>query len=59
MHCRIATIAFIVTLIMFDRIHSCTEKPSDKLQSKKVDLAKAADLVSATNSALYSSGILY
>ena len=52
LHCQVATFAFIVTLVMFDRIPSCTKSLSDHLQSTQVDLAKAADLVSATKSTL-------
>lgn len=37
---------------MFDRILSCTNSHSDQLQSGNVDLAKAADLVLATQSTL-------
>ena len=49
---QVATFPFIVSLVMFDRIHSCTKSLSDQLQSTQVDLAKAADLVSATKSTL-------
>ena len=49
---QVATFPFIVSLVMFDRILSCTKSISDQLQSSEVDLAKAADLVSAIKSTL-------
>ena len=35
-------------VLCFDRILSCTKSLSDMLQSTQLDLARAADLVSAT-----------
>ena len=49
---QVANFSFIVYLVMFDRILSCTKCLSDQLQSTQVDLAKAADLVLATKSTL-------
>ena len=39
--------SFILVLVIFDRVLSCTKQLSD-LQSQQCDLAKAVDLVSAT-----------
>ena len=39
---------FMVSLVIFDRILSCTKSLSDALQCNNLDLAKAANLVSAT-----------
>ncbi len=52
LYCQVATFAFIILLVMFDRILSCTKCLSDHLQSIQVDLATAADLVFATKSTL-------
>ena len=49
---QVATFVFIVSLVIFDRILSCTKSLSDQLQSTHVDLAQAADLVLATQSSL-------
>ena len=35
-------------MVIFDRVLSCTKGLSDALQSTQLDLAKAADLISAT-----------
>ena len=45
---QIANFSFIASLVTYDRILSCTKNLSDQLQSTKVDLAQAADLVLAT-----------
>ncbi len=52
LYCQVATFAFIILLVMFDRILSCTKCLSDHLQSIQVDLATAAYLVFATKSTL-------
>ncbi len=39
---------FILCLVLFDRILSCTKSLSDALQCTQLDLARAADLVPAT-----------
>ena len=49
---QVANFSFIVCLVMFDRILSCTKCLSDQLQSTQVDLVQAADLVLATKSTL-------
>ena len=43
---------FLVSLIIFDWILTCTKGLSDSLQSSQIDLGKAADLVLATESTL-------
>ena len=45
---QIQSFCFILTLIIFDRVLSCTKMLSDLLQSQLCDLARATDLVSAT-----------
>ena len=49
---QVANFSFIVYLVMFERILSCTKCLSDQLQSTQVDLAQATDLVLATKSTL-------
>ena len=49
---QIKSFKFLLSLIMFDRILTCTRSLSDYLQHAQVNLAKAADLVSATVSTL-------
>ena len=43
---------FLISLIIFDQIITCTKSVSDNLQSMQIDLGKAADLVMATESTL-------
>ena len=43
---------FLISLIIFDRILTCTKSLSDSLQSMQIDLGKAADLVMATEGTL-------
>lgn len=45
---QVKSLKFLVLLIIFSRILSCTKSLSDQLQSSNIDIAKAADLVSAT-----------
>ena len=45
---QIKSFQFIVGLVVFDRVLSCTKGLSDALQCSNLDLAKAANLVSAT-----------
>ena len=45
---QIHSFKFLLTLIIFWRILSCTKGLSDHLQSTKIDMSKAADLVTAT-----------
>ena len=47
---HVAKFRFIVSLITFDRILSCTNSLSDQLQSVQLDLSSAANLVQATKS---------
>ena len=49
---RLLLFSFMLSLVMFDKILSCTKSLSDQLQSSNIDLAQAADLVIATNSLL-------
>ena len=45
---QIHSFKFLMTLIIFWRILSCTKGLSDHLQSTRMDMCKAADLVTAT-----------
>ena len=45
---QVKSFRFILCLVIFDRVLSCTKSLSDALQSTQLDLAKAADLVSTT-----------
>ena len=47
-----AKLQLFFSLIIFDKILSCTKNLSDQLQSTNIDLAQAADLVIATKSLL-------
>ena len=49
---QVAAFPFLVSLVMFDRILSCTKSLSDHLQSTQIDLAGAANLVNATKETL-------
>ena len=49
---QVKAFSFIVSLVVFDRILSCTKHLSDQLQSSTIDLSIAADLVAATKSTL-------
>ena len=51
---HVAKFRFIVSLITFDRILSCTNSLSDQLQSVQLDLSSAANLVQATKNSLTS-----
>ena len=44
---QVKSYKFLVTLLLFWRILSCTKSLSDHLQSTKIDLAKASDLIEA------------
>ena len=44
---QIKCFKFVLSLVVFDRLLSCSKGLSDVLQSTQLDLAKAADLVSA------------
>ena len=59
---QVKSFAFLVSLVTFDKILSCTTKhTSDQLQSPNFDLASAADLVAATQSTLaeYHTDIMW
>ena len=45
---QVNSFQFVLCLVIFDRILSCTKSLSDVLQSTQLDLARAAGLVSAT-----------
>ena len=45
---QVHTFKFLFLLVVFTRILSCTKRLSDQLQCKDTDMAKAAELVSAT-----------
>ena len=49
---QIKTFKFLIMLVTFDRVLTCTKSLSDCLQHTHINLAKAADLVSATMSTL-------
>ena len=49
---QVQTFKFLVSLILFWQILSITKSFSDQLQSRELDLAKAADLVLASTSTL-------
>ena len=49
---QVKSFPFIVSLVMFDRILSCTKQLSDQLQSSTIDLYRACELVSATKTML-------
>ena len=49
---QLAAFPFLVSLVTFDRILSCTKSLSDHLQSTEIDLAGAANLVNATKETL-------
>ena len=45
---QIKCFKFVLSLVVFDRVLSCSKCLSDALQSTRLDRAKAADLVTAT-----------
>lgn len=49
---QVQSFSFIVSLIMFDRILSCTKQLSDQLKRSDIDLSLACDIVVATKSML-------
>ena len=49
---QIEAFSFLISLVTFDRVLSCTKSLSDLLQSTQLDLAGAADLVNATKETL-------
>ena len=49
---QVKAFQFVISLIMFDRILSCTKQLPHQLQSSTIDLSIASDLVVATKSML-------
>ena len=49
---QIAKFSFLLSLVTFDKVLTCTKGLSDQLQSSDLDLSQAADLVVATKSTL-------
>ena len=49
---QVNSFKFLLSLIVFDRVLTCTKSLSDCLQNTQLHLAKAADLVAATISTL-------
>ena len=50
---QIAKFSFLLSLVTFDKVLTCTKGLSDQLQNSDVDLSQAADLVVATKSTLH------
>ena len=49
---QIAKFSFLLSLVTFDKVLTCTKGLSDQLQNSDLDLSQAADLVVATKSTL-------
>lgn len=49
---QVQSFSFIVSVVMFDQILSCTKQLFDQLQSSKIDLYRASELVSASKAML-------
>ena len=49
---HVAKFSFILSLVTFDKVLTCTKGLSDQLQNSNLDLSQAADLVVATKSTL-------
>ena len=49
---QVKNFKFLLSLIIFDRVLSCTNSLSEQLQDQKINLSKAADLVLATTETL-------
>ncbi|XP_011403202.1 PREDICTED: uncharacterized protein LOC100633168 [Amphimedon queenslandica] len=45
---QVQSFSFLLSLVIFDRILSCTKQLSDQLQSSKIDLYRASELVTAS-----------
>ena len=58
---QVKCFSFLISLVTFDRVLSCTKSLSDQLQSTGVDLATAGDLVNTTKSTLeeYRNDIMW
>lgn len=51
---QVQSFSFRVSVVLFDCILSCTKQLSDQLQSSKIDLYRASELVTATKAMLQS-----
>ena len=49
---QVESFSFIISLVSFDRVFSCTKQLSDQLQSSTIDLFRALELISATKAML-------
>ena len=49
---QVKSFSFIISLVMFNRVLSCTKQLSNKLQSSTMDLFRASELVSASKAML-------
>ena len=49
---QVAKFSFLLSLVTFDKVLTCTKGLSDQLQNSDLDLSQAADLVVATKSTL-------
>ena len=49
---QVSSFSFVISLVPFDWILSCTKQLSDQLQSTTIDLFRASELVSATKAML-------
>lgn len=49
---QVQSFSFLLSLVIFDRILSCTKQLSDQLQSSKIDLYRASELVTASKAML-------
>ena len=52
LHCQVKLFSFLISLITFDRVLTCTKQLSDQLQSSTLDLSVASQLVAGTKSLL-------
>ena len=50
--CQVKSFSFLLSLITFDRVLTCTKQLSDQLQSSTLDLSVASQLVAGTKSLL-------
>ena len=49
---QLKSFSFLVALVTFDRILTCTKQLSDQLRSSSIDLSRASELAFATKSLL-------
>ena len=52
LYLQMKSFKFLISVITFDRVLSCTKSLSVQLQGTKIDLGRAANLVLATESTL-------